>query len=472
MNVTKTGMKGSQLPREGSTQKDSAEHEGYAGVLNPARITENNNTNANANESEKGLLEKIVSRDNLNQAFKKVKANKGSHGTDGMKVDELLQYLKEHGETLRQSILDGKYRPSPVRRVEIPKENGKKRNLGIPTVVDRVVQQAIAQVLTPIYEKQFSENSFGFRPGRSAHGAIRKSQDNIAKGYRYVVDMDLEKYFDTVNQSKLIEVLSRTIKDGRVISLIHKYLRAGVVVKLRFEETDVGVPQGGNLSPILSNIMLNELDKELENRGHLFVRYADDMLIFCKSKRSAERTLENILPFIEKKLFLKVNQDKTVVDEARRVKFLGFSFYQPKGEVRIRIHPKSIAKMKAKVKELTSRSNGMGNADRAMKLRRYIMGWVNYFKIADMKKLLQSTDEWMRRRIRVIYWKQWKRVKTRFKMLQSFGIHKQKAWEYANTRKSYWRTSNSPILSKSLRNSTIKGLGFLFFSDYYRQITA
>ena len=469
MNVTNSGVKGSQLPMEGSTQKDSAEHEGYAGVHNPVRITENNNTNAN--ESRKGLLEKIVSRDNMNEAFKRVKANKGSHGIDGMKVDELLQYLKENGEAIKQSILDGKYRPNPVRRVEIPKENGKKRNLGIPTVVDRVVQQAIAQVLTPIYEEQFSENSYGFRPKRSQHDAIRKSQRNIQEGYKYVVDMDLEKYFDTVNQSKLVEVLSRTIKDGRVISLIHKYLKAGVIVKHRFEETEVGVPQGGNLSPILSNIMLNELDKELENRGHKFVRYADDLLIFCKSRRSAERALENIIPFIEKKLFLKVNCEKTVVDEARNVKFLGFSFYQHKGETRIRIHPKSIAKMKARVKVFTSRSNGIGNDERAEKLRSYIRGWINYFKIADMKKLLQTTDEWMRRRIRMVYWKQWKRVKTRYEKLQSLGIHKQKAWEYANTRKSYWRTSNSPILSKSLGNNTIKSLGFLFFSDYYRQVT-
>lgn len=256
MNVTKTGAKGSQLPAEGSPQKNSAEHKGYAGVHNPVRITKRDNTNASLLKS--GLLEQIVSRDNLNHAFKRVKANKGSHGIDGMGVDELLQYLKENGEALKQSILDGKYRPNPVRRVEIPKEDGKKkRNLGIPTVVDRVIQQAIAQVLTPIYEKQFSENSFGFRPKRSAHDAIRRSQSNIEEGHKYVVDMDLEKYFDTVNQSKLVEVLSRTIKDGRVISLIHKYLKAGVIVKHRFEETEVGVPQGGNLSPILSNIMLN-----------------------------------------------------------------------------------------------------------------------------------------------------------------------------------------------------------------------
>jgi group II intron reverse transcriptase/maturase len=470
MKVTKTGVKGSQLPTEGSMQKDSAEHERYAGVHDPVRIAETDSTNTN--ESKEGLLEKIVNLNNLNEAFKRVKANKGSHGIDGMKVDELLQYLKENGETLRQSILDGTYRPSPVRRVEIPKENGKKRNLGIPTVVDRVIQQAIAQMLTPIYEKQFSENSFGFRPKRSAHDAISRSQSNIDEGYKYVVDMDLEKYFDTVNQSKLVEILSRTIKDGRVISLIHKYLRAGVIIKHRFEDTEIGVPQGGNLSPILSNIMLNELDKELENRGHRFVRYADDLLIFCKSRKSAERALTNILPFIEKKLFLKVNREKTVVDEARKVKFLGFSFYSQKGQTRVRIHPKSTMKMKNKVRELTSRSNGIGNEDRALKLRRYITGWINYFKIADIKRLLQTTDEWMRRRIRMIYWKQWKRVRTKFKMLQSLGIQKQKAWEYANTRKSYWRTSHSPILTKSLGNNTIKGFGFTFFSDYYRQVTA
>jgi len=475
MNVTKTGVKCSQLPtvnscREGSPQKNSAEHEGYAGVHNPRRITENNITGADM--SKERLLEKIVDKTNMNNAFKKVKSNKGAHGVDGMKVDELLQYLKENGDQLRQSILDGKYRPNPVRRVEIPKENGKKRKLGIPTVVDRVVQQAITQVLTPIFEKQFSDNSYGFRPRRSAHHAIRKCQDNIEEGKKYVVDMDLEKYFDTVNQSKLIEVLSRTIMDGRLISLIHKYLKAGVIIKHSFEETEIGVPQGGPLSPILSNIMLNELDKELEKRGHKFVRYADDLMVFCKSRRSAERTLDNILPFIEKKLFLKVNREKTMVDYVGKVKFLGFSFYQYKGKAKVRIHPKSIAKMRSKVKEHTSRSNGMGNEIRAKKLRRYIMGWINYFKIADMKSLLSRTDEWMRRRIRMIYWKQWKRVRTRLKMLKSLGFRKQKAWEYANTRKGYWRISNSPILSKSLGNNTIKGYGFLFFSEYYRQVTA
>src|SRR5665647_1642643 len=474
MKDTKTEAKCSQLPgesgrKEGSLQKNSAEHEGYAGVHSSARITENNIIDADMSKDR--LLEKIVDKDNMNNAYKRVKSNKGAHGVDGMKVDELLQYLKENGGQLRQSILDGKHRPNPVRRVEIPKEDGKKiRKLGIPTVIDRVIQQAIGQVFTPIFEKQFSDNSYGFRPGRSQHNAIRKCQDNVDEGYKYVVDMDLEKFFDTVNQSKLIEVLSRTIKDGRVISLIHKYMRAGVIVKHSFKETEVGVPQGGPLSPILSNIMLNELDWELERRGHRFVRYADDLMIFCKSRRSAQRVLNNILPFIEKRLFLKVNKEKTVVDYVGKVKFLGFSFYRYKGKIRVRIHPKSVTKMRSKVKELTSRSNGMGNVVRATELRRYIMGWINYFKLADIKKLLLETDSWMRRRIRMIYWKQWKRVRTKLKMLKSLGIHEQKAWEYANTRKSYWRTSNSPILSKSLTNKVIKGFGFLFFSEYYRQV--
>ena len=243
------------------------------------------------------MLEKILERDNLNAAYKRVKRNRGSGGVDGMSVLELGAYLAAHKDEIRKAILDGKYRPSPVLRVEIPKENGKTRPLGIPTAVDRVIQQAIAQVLTPMYESKFSETSYGFRPGRSAHDALKKSLEYINAGYKYAVDMDLEKFFDTVNQSKLIQVLSEDIKDGRVISLIHKYLKAGVIVRRKFEETELGVPQGGPLSPLLANILLNELDRELERRGHKFVRYADDMIIFCKSKRAAGRTQENITPF-------------------------------------------------------------------------------------------------------------------------------------------------------------------------------
>lgn len=469
MNVTKSEYKDRQPQNKGYLQKVSAEQKEYAEASAHKRITENNITNTYLSTDD--LLEKILGEDNLNAAFKKVKSNKGAGGIDEMEVDELLPYLRENREQLIQTIRDGKYHPNPVRRVEIPKEEkGKVRKLGIPTVVDRVIQQAISQILSPIFETQFSEYSYGFRPKRSAHDAINQCQRNVNEGYKYVVDMDLEKFFDTVSQSKLIEVLSRTIKDGRVISLIHKYLRAGVVVRHKFEETEVGVPQGGPLSPLLSNIMLDELDKELTARGHKFVRYADDSMIFCKSRKSAERTLNNIIPFIEGKLFLKVNRDKTTVAGYKEVKFLGFAFYLSKGECRVRIHPKSISKMKHKIRGLTSRSNGWGNEFRANKLKQYIQGWINYFRKADMKGLMNQTDEWMRRRIRMVYWKQWKKIKTRIKMLMHFGIEKQKAYEYANTRKGYWRISCSPILSRTLNNDTLKKLGYIFFSDYYKQV--
>lgn len=475
MTVTKRETKCRQLHRnldeenEGYSQKVSAEQKGYVGAYDSLRITENNIINANL--SQERLLEQILDRSNLNNAFKKVKSNKGAGGVDGMKVDDLLQYFRDSKAELIQTILDGKYRPNPVRRVEIPKEGkGKVRKLGIPTVVDRVIQQAITQVLSPIFEKQFSNNSFGFRPKRSAHGAIKKCIENANNGYRYVVDMDLEKYFDTVNQSKLIEILSRTIKDGRVISLIHKYLRAGVIERHSFKETEIGVPQGGPLSPLLSNIMLNELDKELERRGHKFVRYADDMMIFCRSMKSGIRTLANIIPYIENKLFLKVNTEKTEVASIRGVKFLGFSFYKKKDEIKIRIHPKSVDKMRNKIKEYTSRNNGWSNEYRKCKLKRYIQGWVNYFKIADIKTLLKRTDEWMRRRIRMIYWKQWKKIRTKYKMLKHFGINEDKAWRYANTRKGSWRISKSNIMNYSLDNKTIEELGYLFLSKYYRQV--
>jgi group II intron reverse transcriptase/maturase len=397
-----------------------------------------------------------------------VRSNKGSGGIDKMGVESLKDYLVEHKDQLLRSILDGKYLPNPVRRVEIPKENGKKRALGIPTVVDRVVQQAIAQVLSPIYEKQFSENSYGFRPGRNAHQALNTCRNYITDGYKYAVDMDLEKFFDTVNQSKLIEVLSRTVKDGRVVSLIHKYLNAGVVIRNKFEETEMGVPQGGPLSPLLSNIILNELDKELEKRGHRFVRYADDLVILCRSKRSAERTLANIVPYIEKKLFLKVNGEKTKAAYIRDIKFLGYSFYVYKGEGRLRVHPKSVAKMKERIKTLTSRSNGWGYARRKEALRQYITGWVNYFKLADMRMLLVRVDEWYRRRLRMVIWKQWKRIRTRYRHLIKLGINKYKAREWANTRKGYWHTANSFILSRTVTNVRLRRAGYVFFSDYYR----
>jgi len=460
-------MKGGKqkISKDTCLQNSRAEPEGYAGGQTFIWMTENNLTDTD--KPKYGLLEQILSPSNLNQAFKRVRSNKGSGGIDKMEVESLKDYLVNNKEKLIQSILDGSYRPNPVRRVEIPKEKGT-RNLGIPTVADRVVQQAIAQVLTPVYEKQFSPNSYGFRPRRNAHQALNKCRSYITDGYRYAVDMDLEKFFDTVNQSKLIEVLSRTVKDGRVVSLIHKYLNAGVVMRHKFEETRMGVQQGSPLSPLLSNIMLNELDKELEKRGHPFVRYADDLVILCKSKRSAERTLANIVPYIENKLFLKVNREKTKVAYIREIKFLGYSFYVYKGEGRLRIHPKSIAKMKERIRKLTSRSNGWGYARRKEALRQYITGWVNYFKLADMRKLLVRVDEWYRRRLRMVIWKQWKRIRTRWRNLIKLGINKYKAWEWANTRKGYWHTANSFILSRTVTNERLRCAGYVFFSDYYR----
>ena len=464
MNVTESGFKNRQLHMEDYRQMVSAEQKEYAEVFDYSKITEKSGVITDYWTN--NLLDLILRKENLNKAYKRVKANKGKGGIDDMQVDELLPFLKENQETLIQQIREGKYKPNPVRRVEIPKETkGEFRKLGVPTVVDRVIQQAITQELTPIYEEQFSRNSFGFRPNRGAHDALRQCQKNVNDGYVYVVDMDLEKFFDTVCQSKLIEVLSRSIKDGRVISLIHKYLNAGVVANGKFERTEIGMPQGGPLSPLLSNIMLNELDKELESRGHRFVRYADDCMIFCKSKKSAQRTLENILPFIEGKLFLKVNRKKTEVAHISKVKYLGYTFYRYKGKCRFRVHPKSIEKMKDKIRKLTDRNKGISNEVREKKYQEYVQGWVNYFRLADMKSLLKTTDEWARRRIRAVYWKQWKKTRTKYQMLRALKLEHWKAMELAMSRKKYWRMSIA--LGSVITNKIIAKLGYTSMLDYY-----
>lgn len=413
------------------------------------------------------LLEKILSRDNMNLAYKRVKGNKGASGIDDMTVEELLQYLKENGEQIKEDIRNGRYNPKAVRRVEIPKTDGSKRKLGIPTVVDRVIQQAIAQQLSIIYEPIFSRNSYGFRPNRSCHDAILKAKEIMNNGYKWVVDLDLEKFFDTVNQDLLISIIRRTINEDKVVSLIRKYLQAGFLVNGVFEKTEKGTPQGGNISPILSNIMLNELDKEVESRGLQFVRYADDCVIFTKTKKSAERVMQNITKFIETKLRLKVNRDKSKVDRPWRIKYLGFSFYQAKGKIEVRIHPKSIAKFKDKIREITSRSNAMSMEARYVKLKQVIVGWVNYFKIANMSKIVQILDKWIRRRIRMCYWKQWKRIKTKHDNLVKLGIDNYKAWEVANTRNSYWKISDTPILHTALNNKTLERLGYTSLSSVH-----
>lgn len=469
MNVTKDGFKDRQLHIEDYLQMVSAEQKEYAEVSAHQRIAENNDIITDFQTDK--LMEKILSNDNLNKAFKKVKSNRGAGGVDGMNVDELLSFLRDNGTQLKQQLMDGKYKPNPVRRVEIPKETkGEFRKLGVPTVADRVFQQAITQVLTPIYEEQFSENSYGFRPCRGAHDALKQCQTNVNDGYVYVVDMDLEKFFDTVCQSKLIEVLSQTIKDGRVIALIHKYLNAGVISRGIFERTEVGMPQGGPLSPLLSNIMLNELDKELTRRGHRYVRYADDCMIFCKSRKSAERTLKNITPFIERKLFLKVNREKTCVSHISKVKYLGYSFYKYRGKCRFRVHPKSVAKMKNKIRELTNRSNGWGNEYRALKLTQFIRGWVNYFGMADMKALLTKIDEWLRHKIRAIYWKQWKKVKTRYRKLEELGMKEEYIQWHATMRQGIWNCSSNRMVQFALNNEKLREWGYPTFTEFYLKL--
>ena len=466
MKVTESGAtKHRQLQIEDYLQRVSAEQKEYAGVCEPPKMAETDITNTA--EQAEGLLEQILAGDNLNRAYKQVKRNKGAGGIDGMQVDELLPFLKENRNELLQSLRDGKYRPKPVRRVEIPKENGKVRKLGIPTVMDRLIQQAICQTLTPIFEKQFSDNSFGFRPKRSAHGALRRCQANITEGYKHVVDMDLEKYFDTVNQSRLIQILSETIKDGRVVSLIHRFLRAGVMIGGMFEDSPEGVPQGGPLSPLLGNIMLNELDHELERRGHRFVRYADDLLIFCKSRKAANRTLNHILPYIEGKLYLRVNREKTQVAHVLNIKYLGYGFYISKGEGRLRIHPKSIRKFKDNIRDITGRSNGMGIELRRIRLNQLMRGWIDYFKLADAKGLVQRLDKWIRSRIRMVTWKRWKKVRTRYANLKGLGIKEEQAWMWANTRKGYWRTAHSPILLIALSIERFKRGGYLSLTGCY-----
>ncbi len=458
MKATKSGeLKHRQLTLWDYLQKDTQEQESYAGVCVSPRMAETDTTNTSKQEG--GLLEKILSPENMNRAYKQVKRNKGAGGVDGMTVDELGPWIREHRDELLKSLTDGSYRPQPVRRVEIPKENGKTRKLGIPTVVDRMIQQAASQVLSPIYEEKFSESSCGFPPGRSAHDALRQYQRNITDGYKYVVDMDLEKYFDTVNQSKLVQVLSETIKDGRVISLIHKFLRAGVMDDGAFEESAEGVPQGGPLSPLLGNIMLNECDYELEQRGHRFVRYADDLIIFSRSRKAAQRTLDNIIPYIEGKLFLKVNREKTQVADIRDVRFLGYGFYIYRGEGRLRVHPKSVKKLKDRLREATGRSNGMSVESRKTKLNYIIRGWVNYFKLADMKKLMEALDQWLRRRLRMVTWKRWKKARTRYANLKKAGIPDWQALQWAYTRLGYWRVAGSWILTRAMLNEVFKKAG-------------
>lgn len=461
----KARMQKTSAQANGCPQRARTESEWYGGVQTFMWMTEDNIVEVPFDKEH--LLETILSPLNLNKAYKAVVRNNGNGGIDKMSCDQLLPWLIPNKDELISSLQSGTYRPIPVLRVEIPKDNGKKRLLGIPTVVDRLVQQAINQVLTPIYERQFSKRSYGFRPQVGCHDALRRAQKIVDEGYKYVVDLDLERFFDTVSHSKLIEILSRTIKDGRVISLIHKYLRSGVINRGLFEMNTEGTPQGGPLSPLLSNIMLNELDKELERRMLPFVRYADDAIIFCKSKRAAQRVRESITRFIEGKLFLKVNREKTVVSYVRGVKFLGYSFYVMRGQCLLTVHSKSKNKMKTTLKELTSRSNGWGYDVRKQKLKNYIRGWIAYFHLAQIKRFCIETDEWLRRRIRMCIWKSWKNVKTRVANLKKCGVLDWQAYQWGNTRLGYWRVSNSRLVTSAMSNDMLRKAGYVVLMDCY-----
>jgi RNA-directed DNA polymerase len=416
------------------------------------------------------LLDKILARDNMMKAMKRVIANKGSHGVDGMEYDELRECVIKNWQKIKAKLLEEKYIPSPVRRVEIPKPDGGIRLLGIPTVLDRMIQQAIAQELNKIYEPTFSNSSYGFRPRRQAKMAILKAKEYIDEGNSWVVDMDLEKFFDKVNHDIIMERLSRKVKDRRVLSLIRKYLESGIMIEGLRVSSEEGTPQGGPLSPLLSNIMLDEVDKELERRGHKFCRFADDCNIYVKSKKAGLRVMESMIRLLEGKLKLKVNKEKSKVDLVTKRKFLGFSFYFDKNGVQVRIHEKSYSKFKDKIREITNRNKGISIEKRLKRLNEITIGWINYFGIAKAKARIRSLEEWLRRRLRACIWKQWKRIKTKFINLKKLGIDKYKAWEYANTRKGYWRISKSPILHRTLTNEYLEKLGYKSISKQYQLI--
>jgi group II intron reverse transcriptase/maturase len=422
--------------------------------------------------------EAVFARENMQSALKRVESNKGAAGIDGMSVKDLRGYLKAHWLEVREVLESGKYQPSPVRRVEIPKPDGGVRQLGIPTVLDRLIQQTIAQVLTPMFEEVFSPHSYGFRPGRSAHQAVQQSQEYIREGYDWVVDIDLEKFFDRVNHDMLMARVARVVKDKRVLKLIRAYLNSGVMVNGIVMETEEGTPQGGPLSPLLSNIMLNDLDRELEERGHKFVRYADDCNIYVtpalaggarETQRAGERVLKSVKQYLEKKLKLKVNPKKSKVERATRAKFLGFSFWKRKGEVFIRLANRTKERFAEKMRSLTRRTRSGKMEDIVSEVNRYTRGWIGYFRLATTPSVYQGLDEWIRRRLRQMQWKRWKRGTTRYRELVRLGVPKERA-ALGAIGTSPWRMSHSPIIHEALNNAYWQSTGLESITERYNQL--
>ncbi|WP_054798696.1 group II intron reverse transcriptase/maturase [Paenibacillus sp. tmac-D7] len=454
--------------RKGCPQRDSVEHEEYAGARSIGA------RESRERDSATDLLERILGRDNLNRAYKRVKSNHGAPGIDGMTVEAALPWLREHRDELLQSIREGRYRPSPVRRKEIPKPDGSGvRKLGIPTVVDRVIQQAIAQQLQPLFEPLFSEGSYGYRPGRSAQQAIQNVKAYTEQGHGYAVEIDLSKYFDTLNHELLMNLLRKQIRDKRVTDLIKKYLKSGVMENGVRRETEEGSPQGGPLSPLLANIYLNEFDQEMKRRGVVVIRYADDIVVLAKSKRAATRLLESCRAYLENKLKLKLNAQKSKVVSVvarKHFKFLGFALGKNGSGIYIRVHSQSLAKAKKKLKELTSRSQGRNVRQVMEDVKVYIRGWIGHFYVADMKRILQSWNEWLRRRFRMYIWKQWKKPKTKVQNLRKLGIPEWQAYQWGNTRLGYWRVAGSPVLSRSITNEKLVQAGYYDFPAQYERL--
>ena len=454
------------LVREGCPQKDSAEHEGYAGA-------QSGGSRESREADGTDLLERILSRENLNRAYKRVKANKGAPGIDGMTVEDALPWLREHREELLEQIRSGKYKPQPVRRKEIPKPDGGVRQLGIPTVIDRVIQQAIAQQLSPIFEPKFIDGSYGYRPNRSAQQAIQKVKKYAEEGYTTAVEIDLSKYFDTLNHELLMNMVREEVRDKRVTDLIKKYLKSGVFAEGLLVKTEEGSPQGGPLSPLLANIYLNKYDQEMTRRGVKVIRYADDIVILAKSKRAGERLLESSKRYLEGKLKLKLNTEKSKVVSVyaiRNFKFLGFALGKGKNGIYIRAHAKSLKKAKQKLKELTSRSQGRNVRVVMRNVKVYIRGWLGYLGIASMKTTMQEWDGWLRRRIRMYIWKQWKKPKARVGNLMKLGMPKWKAYRNGNSRKGYWAVAGSGILTHTVTNERLAQAGYCSILDLYESL--
>ena len=413
------------------------------------------------------LMDEVLSKDNLNQAYLQVTRNKGASGVDDMTCEEVKDYLKVHGNELISQIKSREYKPLPVRRVEIPKPNGGVRKLGIPTVIDRIIQQALVQKLTPIFEPTFSEYSYGFRPNRRCQNAIDRALELLNQGYEWIIDLDLEKFFDNVPQDKLIRLVDNMVNDSDITALIHKYLKAGVLINGEFEETTIGTPQGGNLSPLLSNIYLNELDKELERRGLHFARYADDCVIFVKTENAAKRVMFHIVKFIETKLKLKVNAEKTHITKPNNLKYLGFSFWKDKEKWKSMPHQESFKKLFLKLKNLVKRSWSIDLTYRIKKINEVLRGWINYYRQSSMKMKITKIGKWLRNAIRVVIWKQWKVPNKQIPSLVKLGINEEEAKGLTFCRRGYQFIAHSCVVHRAISNSRLKRRGLLDPLEYY-----